>query len=317
MQKSIQQRNFHTPYTRFMYAIKSPETKKRYPMRFKTFLDYVQMPGNEIEERLIVFYDRAKQDSIWLQNSLIDFITLQQERVTKGEISASTIPNYYKPIKLFCDMNDILINWKLVSRGIPKGKHASDDRAPTTDEIQKLLNYSDIRIKPIVLLMVSSGIRIGAWDYLKWKHIVPIENERGIVVAAKVTIYAGQPEQYFTFITSESFNALKSWMDYRFSYGEKITGESWVMRDLWKTTNIDSGSRSASARNPLQLKNEAIRTILRRALINQNIRAVLKEGQKRHEFKAAHGFRKFFKTQCEKINKLALILYQINNFLLV
>jgi hypothetical protein len=26
--------------------------------------------------------------------------------------------------------------------------------------------------------MISSGIRLGAWDYLKWKHIVPIENER-------------------------------------------------------------------------------------------------------------------------------------------
>ena len=65
----------------------------------------------------------------------------------------------------------------LYSRGIPKGKHASDDRAPTLEEIHQLLKYPDIRIKPIVLLMVSSGIRIAAWDYLKWKHIIPIENE--------------------------------------------------------------------------------------------------------------------------------------------
>lgn len=306
MQKSIQQRTLHNPYTRFMYAIKSPETKKRYPMRFKTFLDYVEIPGNGIEERLITFYEKVKEDSNWLQNSLIDFITFQQERVTRGEISASTIPNYYKPIKLFCDMNDILINWKLVSRGIPKGKHASDDRAPTTSEIQKLLNYADVRIKPIVLLMVSSGIRIGAWDYLKWKHIIPIEDEHGIL-AAKVTVYGGQPDQYFTFISSESFNALKSWIDYRISYGEKITGESWVMRDLWKTTNINSGSRSGSAKYPLQLKNEAIRTILCRALINQNIRTELKGDQKRHEFKVANGFRKFFKTQCEKLMRPANI----------
>lgn len=307
MQESTQQRNFQNPYTRFMYAIKSPETKKRYPMRFKTFLDYVEIPGSGIEERIIKFYDKVKQDSSWFQNSLIDFITFQQERVAIGEISASTIPNYYKPIKLFCDMNDILINWKLVSRGIPKGKHASDDRAPTVEEIQKLLNYPDVRIKPVVLFMVSSGIRIGAWDYLRWKHIVPIENDRGIVIAAKVTVYAGQPEQYFTFITCESFNALKAWMDYRFSYGEKITSESWVMRDLWKTTNIHSSSRSGSAKHPLQLKNEAIRTILCRALINQNIRAELKGGQKRHEFKAAHGFRKFFKTQCENLMRPANI----------
>jgi hypothetical protein len=32
----------------------------------------------------------------------------QKERVLKGEIMDSTIPNYYKPVKLFCDMNYIV-----------------------------------------------------------------------------------------------------------------------------------------------------------------------------------------------------------------
>jgi hypothetical protein len=109
----------------------------------------------------------------------------------RGEIAASTISNYYKPVKLFCDVNNILINWKFISRGIPKGKHASDDRAPTLSEIHELLKYPDTRIKPIVLVMVSSGIRIAAWDCLKWKHIIPIENEKGVVMAAKIIVYVG------------------------------------------------------------------------------------------------------------------------------
>jgi hypothetical protein len=54
------------------------------------------------------------------------------------------------------------------------------------EEIHQLLKYPDIRIKPIVLVMVSSGIRIAAWDYLKWKHIIPIENEKGVVIPGKV-----------------------------------------------------------------------------------------------------------------------------------
>jgi len=112
-------------------------------------------------------YNQSKQNPQWLQNSLLDFIVVQKERVIKGEITASTISNYYKPVKLFCDVNDILINWKFISRGIPRGKHASDDRAPTLEEIHQLLKYPDIRINPIVLVMISSGIRIAAWDYLK------------------------------------------------------------------------------------------------------------------------------------------------------
>ena len=34
--------------------------------------------------------------------------------------------------------------------------------------------------------MVSSGIRIGAWDYLQWKHVSPITNDKGEIVAARL-----------------------------------------------------------------------------------------------------------------------------------
>ena len=128
--------------------------------------------------------------------------------VSNGEIEASTICNYYKPIKLFCDVNDILLNCKFISRGIPKGKHATDDRAPTLEEIHQLLKYPNIRIKPIVLTMLSSGIRIAAWDYLKWKHIASIEKEDGTIMAAKILVYGGDPEQYYSFIAllHDSYN---------------------------------------------------------------------------------------------------------------
>ena len=67
-------RDFQNPYFRFMYAIKSPETKKRYPDRFKTFLDYVDILGTTTEERLLNFYNNAKQNPKWLQGSIMSFI---------------------------------------------------------------------------------------------------------------------------------------------------------------------------------------------------------------------------------------------------
>ena len=47
--------------------------------------------------------------------------------------------------------------------------------------------------------MCSSGIRLGAWDYLKWKHIIPIKNDKDEIVAAKIKVYADDEEEYFLF----------------------------------------------------------------------------------------------------------------------
>jgi hypothetical protein len=36
--------------------------------------------------------------------------------------------------------------------------------------------------------MTSGGFSLGAWDYLRWKHVVPISNNKGEIIAAKVII---------------------------------------------------------------------------------------------------------------------------------
>ena len=97
-------------------------------------------------------------------------------------------------------MNEILLPWSKIKRGLPRGRHYADDRIPTLDEIRKLVEYPDRRVKAIIYTMASSGIRLGAWDYLKWGHIKPIiHNEQ--TMAAKITVYAGENEQYYSYIT--------------------------------------------------------------------------------------------------------------------
>jgi hypothetical protein len=84
-------------------------------------------------------------------------------------------------------MNDIVINWKKISKGMPREQNSADDRIPTHDEICKLLEHPDRRIKPIVLTMISSGIRIGSWEHLQWKHVVPVIRNN-VFVAAKLIV---------------------------------------------------------------------------------------------------------------------------------
>jgi integrase len=116
----------------------------------------------------------------------------------RKEISPGTLKTLWTPIRTFCDAYDDLppINWKRTSKSMPRFKPYSSDRIPTLEEIRKLCEYPDRRIKAIIYTMASSGIRIGAWDYPKWRHVTPIKDEKtgGEVIAAKLLAYAGEPE---------------------------------------------------------------------------------------------------------------------------
>jgi hypothetical protein len=290
------------PMTTFMYALKAPESRRQYPRRFKMFLDYLKLEG-ALEKQARQFLSKARTDPQWAEENFMRFIGFQIERVKRGDIAESTISNYYKATKLFCEMNNLTLNWKRIRRGLPLGREASNDRAPTVEEIQKLVEYPDRRIKAIIYTMVSSGIRLGAWDYLQWKYVTPLSSALGEIVSAKLIIYAGDREEYYAFITPEAYNTLKDWMDFRASYGERITGDSWVMRDLWQTTNIDYGAKLGLATCPKKLKSSGIKRIIERALWEQGIRHTLTSGMKRHQWKAAHGFRKFYKSRTEQVMK--------------
>jgi hypothetical protein len=152
--------------------------------------------------------------------------------------------------------------------------------------------------------MISSGIRVGAWDYLMWGHVIPIE--KGVVdndktiVAAKMRIYADEDDEYFTFIWPEAYHFLKDWIDFRENSGELITKESWLMRNLWNIEKLERITKKKSYVNiPTKLSSVGIKRLVERALWSQNLRTKNKPESKRYEFQTDHGFRKFFKTRCE------------------
>jgi integrase len=291
------------PMSVFRYALKSPESQRQYPGRFKVFLDYLCLKGT-IEEQAFQFAKNARNDPKWFQECFMKFIVYQKERVNRKEISEGTIGNYYKAVKLFCEMNfdQPTINWKRITRGLPRARRFALDRIPRIEEIRKLCEYPDRRIKSIVYTMISSGIRVGAFDYLQWKYITPITNSKGEVIAAKIVVYPGDPiEEYYTFCTPEAYSELESWIHYREECGEQISGESWVMRDMWQTHGMDYGAKFGLANRPKKLESIAVKRIIERGLWEQGIRKPLPEGAKHHEWKAAHGFRKYFKTKAEQV----------------
>ncbi len=294
-----------TPYLMFKYAIKTEITRKYYERRLKKFFDFIEfeISDKEIESKLNKFTERAKNNTNWALSQIIRFLQYQKERVENKQITSGTLKNFVKSLKVFCELADISIPWKKITRGLPNARQSANDRAPTIEEIKKLLEYPDRRIKPIVYTMVCSGIRLGAWDYIQWKHIIPFTDKAGKIIAAKLIVYPGDKEEYFSFLTPEAYHSLKDWMDFRESFGEKINTESWVMRDIWQTTNMNYGAKFGLATSPQKLASSAIKRLIERATWEQGLRQPLKNGQRRHEWKAAQGFRKFYKTRSEQVMK--------------
>jgi integrase len=158
-----------------------------------------------------------------------------------------------------------MVNWLLLSKKVPAAATKANGRSPTPEEVRTLLKHADRRLKVIVLLLCSSGIRVGAfpylrkghitpmykWDYLIWKKrklekegkfedankIVIQDEDKHVILAAKIITYPGEPEQRFTFISPEAYDALRDYMNFRGRDGEKITDDSVIIRDEWQTTD--------------------------------------------------------------------------------
>jgi hypothetical protein len=284
-------------YSLFVYAVRSQITRDYYLRRLRIFFNAINLlPDGAMEERCNMFAAKGIKDPNWAFHCIVKFLQFQRERVEREEIAGATLRNFVKAIKLFCEMSDIPITWKKISRGLPRIRRYADDRSPTIEEIQKICEYPDRRIKGIVYTMSSCGIRLGAWDYLRWRHIQPIRRERKIV-AAKIVVYAGDDEEYFSFITAEAYYQLEKWMEYRIECSENIDEDSWVMRQLWNTKQ--GYYHHGTIKDAAKLKSSGVKRLIEDALWTQGIRKKSNLKRNRYEFQTDHGLRKWFKTRCE------------------
>jgi integrase len=89
---------------------------------------------------------------------LIDFI----ERLKQSKKSFSRINTIFCTIKHLYVMNDIRINERKIDKFLGERTCKIKDRAYTHEVIKKLIDVADIRVKIIILLMASTGMRVGA-----------------------------------------------------------------------------------------------------------------------------------------------------------
>ncbi|MDG7011598.1 MAG: hypothetical protein JRN11_05925 [Nitrososphaerota archaeon] len=273
-------------WRRFLAAMPNEATRKVYALSMKYFFAHCGLDN-------VAFVRLAKGDPEKAEGLVQGYVGHLRGRAEKGEIALSSVRARATPIKLFCVMNRCRLDWDFISRTIPKSRKWADDRAPTRDEIRRVLNLCTLRMKVAVEMMASGGFRVGAWDYMCVRDVEPVERD-GRVAAAKVTVYRGEPEQYFTYVTPEAWGVCRQYLEYRRAHGEDVLPGAPLVRDEFAVSQGRKGTASVVKR----LGSREIERELFRILGKSGLR---QERRRRYEWKAAHGYRKWFKTQAEQV----------------
>ncbi|HKZ40706.1 MAG TPA: hypothetical protein VJ044_07070, partial [Candidatus Hodarchaeales archaeon] len=203
-----------------------------------------------------------------------------------------TIRIFKVALRLFLSMNDCdKLNWVRIGKIIPPVRRHGSDRAPTFDELKKILDNCELRMKCVVLLLLSSGVRVGAFEWLRWRDVEPVK--LGKFEFAKITVYHGENEEYYSFVTPECYKYLLDYKVLREQTGEKVGLDSPLIRDDWGSYKGARDPAKAVAVTPKTLRDQLGRLYRRVGL------RTAKDGI-RHEFQQVHGFRKFFKSVAER-----------------
>ena len=178
----------------FINSLKAPITKETYDIHIKRYLKFCNL--TKLSE-LLAIQEPQKQ--------IIKYIMSLRER----GLSTRSIHTMLYGIYHLCNMNDIILNTGKINMFIGEPTLKPVDRPYTYQELQKILNVSDLRMKVVVGLMSSAGLRIGAITSLRLRSLEKVEQ------SYKVTVYEGTNEQYYSFTTPECASFIDAYLEYR------------------------------------------------------------------------------------------------------
>lgn len=228
--------------------------------------------------------------------------------------------SYYSTLAFLCaithflDMNDYIFNKKKVNkfRGDLVSKY--EYRAYNHDEINKLLSVCDHRGKAIVLLMASTGMRVGGIPDIRLKHLKRWNLDHKNYVY-QIRVYANSPKyRYNTFTTPEAAKAIDGYLEQRKRCGDNIRKdpqtENWLPGDAYLT--IQNFSKENYPIVPRPTVAESITKFVREKLEESGLRTRKKiihnskttrfseAGRHRNEIHPCHSFRIFAVTNMQR-----------------
>jgi integrase len=203
-------------YSNFINAIRSPATREVYVSSLKRYMRYLKLTD---PQQLLLQFSGPKA----IEVQLIDYVM----SLRNDGIAYATIKYLLAPLFTFYQLNDVVLNRKKVLRYLGEYKRVVKDKAYTTEQIQQALQNADQRMRMIILLLASTGCRIGALPGLTLGKLDFLSNFR----LYKITFYEGTNNEYYSFTTREcAQTGINNYLEYRKRCGEKLSFDAKTHR---------------------------------------------------------------------------------------
>ena len=267
-------------YRNFIQTVHSPFTRIAYKNSLSLYLRYLNISDCET---------LLQQDPKIIQSQLIEYVIYMKEEL---KLSRNTIYSRLSAVEKFYETNDIELRWKKIKSYVGHGgkKRSKKDRPYTHVEIAKMIDEADQKGKIAILLMYSSGIRVGGLASLKIGDLE--KNEKyGIY---KIRVYDNEEGEYTTFCSLECSSIINSYLAYRQLHGERpLKEDSPLIREDF---SIDDEIRAS---RPKFLAVQTMRKMIAHIGLKSGVierRPVTNGRGEIRSVKATHGLRKAFQT---------------------
>jgi integrase len=282
MQQKLMQKQDKT-INLFEQSIKSEYTRRVYTTCLKKYFEF---PGSS---KFINMTDTRK-----IEDHITDFITSMKK---EGK-SFRAIYNYVSAICKYYRMKRVSLDTKHIREYLPEFKKSKKDRPYEYEEIRRLLDIADERMRTVILLLASTGMRIGAIPGLRLRNIEKVEIDAATSIY-KIMVYEGFKEEYITFTTPECTVAIDSYLKMRERYGEKLNTNSFVIREQFDVRDPFAISKCKEVKANT-LTGKLIDLAVRAGIRQKELLEGKPHGTIRNDVPIAHGFRKFFTSQLVK-----------------
>jgi len=267
----------------FEQSIKSEYTRRVYTTCLKKYFEF---PGSS---KFINMTDTRK-----IEDHITDFITSMKK---EGK-SFRAIYNYVSAICKYYRMKRVSLDTKHIREYLPEFKKSKKDRPYEYEEIRRLLDIADERMRTVILLLASTGMRIGAIPGLRLRNIEKVEIDAATSIY-KIMVYEGFKEEYITFTTPECTVAIDSYLKMRERYGEKLNTNSFVIREQFDVRDPFAISKCKEVKANT-LTGKLIDLAVRAGIRQKELLEGKPHGTIRNDVPITHGFRKFFTSQLVK-----------------